>query len=187
MIVENKPGASGMIGADVVAKAAPDGYTLLVTNQLLVQAPSLYSSVPFDPLRDLIPVTDLITSPLWLAVNTSKTSAKTLKEFIEQVKAKPREHNYASVGSGSIGHLFGFRLNEVAGLEMVHVPYKGASPVVMALLGGEVSAAFVDYSTLKAHVATGKLRVGSVRHQAFALDTRRADFHGTGVPRIRVV
>lgn len=158
VIVENKPGASGTIGADLVAKAAADGYTLLVINQLLVQAPALYASVPFDPLRDLIPITDLFSSPLWLAVNTSKSSAKTLKEFVAQVKAQPRAHSYASVGNGSIGSLYGYKLNEVAGLDMLHVPYKGAGPVVTALLAGEVSASFVDYATLKTHVASGKLR-----------------------------
>ncbi len=158
VIVENKPGASGMIGAELVAKAAPDGYTMLVTNQLLVQAPAFYATVPFDSLRDLVPITDLFSSPLWLAVNTSRSSAKTLKEFTAQVKSQPRVHNYASVGTGSIGSLYGYKLNELAGLDMVHVPYKGAGANVMALLAGEVSASFVDYATLKAHVASGKLR-----------------------------
>lgn len=158
VIVENKPGASGMIGAELVAKAPPDGYMMLVTNQLLVQAPAFYATVPFDPLRDLIPLTDLFSSPLWLAVNTSRSSAKTLKEFVAQVKSQPREHSYGSVGTGSIGSLYGYKLNEVAGLDMVHIPYKGAGPNVLALLAGEVSASFVDYATLKTHVASGKLR-----------------------------
>ena len=162
VIVENKPGASGTIGADMVAKAPPDGHTLLVINQLLVQAAALYASIPFDPLKDLIPLTDMFSSPLWLAVNTSKTSAKTMKEFVAQVKAERNRHNYASVGNGSIGNMYGYKLNEVAGLDMVHVPYKGAGPAVMALLAGEVSASFVDYATLKAHVASGKLRALAV-------------------------
>ena len=167
VIVDNKPGASGMIGADIVAKAAPDGYTLLVINQLLVQTPSLYASVPYDPLRDLTPVTDLIASPLWLAVNTAHTQARTMKEFVDEVKAKPGNYNYASVGAGSIGHLYGFRLNEATGLNITHVPYKGAAPVVMALLGGEVTTAFVDYATLKPHLESGKVRALAVS------DTRR--------------
>ncbi len=162
VIVENKPGASGIVGADLVAKAAPDGYTMLVINQLLVQVPALYASVPFDPLRDFIPITDIFSSPLWLAVNTTKTNAKTMKEFVAQVKSEPKTHSYASVGNGSIGSLYGYKLNEVAGLDMVHVPYKGAGPVVQALLGGEVSASFVDYATLKAHVAGGKVRAIAV-------------------------
>lgn len=162
VIVENKPGASGIVGADLVAKSAPDGYTLLVINQLLVQVTALYAAVPFDPLRDFIPITDIFSSPLWLAVNTTKTTAKTMKEFVAQVKSQPKAHSYASVGNGSIGSLYGYKLNEVAGLDMVHVPYKGAGPVVQALLGGEVSASFVDYATLKAHVASGKVRALAV-------------------------
>ena len=162
VIVDNKPGASGMIGADIVAKAAPDGYTLLVINQLLVQTPAMYASVPYDALRDLTPVTDLISSPLWLAVNASQTNAKTMKEFVDQTKAKPGNYNYASVGTGSIGHLYGFRLNEETGLNFTHVPYKGAAPVVMALLSGEVTAAFVDYATLKPHLESGKVRALAV-------------------------
>lgn len=162
VLVENKPGASGMIGSDLVAKAPPDGYTMLVTNQLLVQAPALYATSPFDPLRDLIPLTTLFSSPLWLAVNTSRISARTLKEFVAQVKSQPHQHTYASVGIGSIGSLYGYKLNEVAGLDMLHVPYKGASPSVLALLTGEVSASFGDYSTLKPHLATGKVRLLAV-------------------------
>ena len=162
VIVDNKPGASGMIATDAVAKAAPDGYTLLITNQLLVQTPALYSKVPYDPLRDLVPVTDLIASPLWLAVNTAATPSRTLKEFLAQVRDNPRDANYGSVGAGSIGHLYGTRLNEAAGVSLTHIPYKGAAPLVLALLGGEVSAALVDYSTLKPHLASGKVRALAV-------------------------
>ena len=171
VIVENKPGASGVVGADLVAKSAPDGYTVLVTNQLLVQAPALLASVPFDALRDLTPVTDLFSSPLWLAVNTGKTSAKTAREFVAEVKAQPKTHSYGSVGIGSIGSLYGYKLNEVAALDMVHVPYKGAGPVVQALLSGEISTAFVDYATLKAHVASGKVRALAVSTPARSLWT----------------
>ena len=168
IIVENKPGASGMIGAEIVAKAEPDGHTLLATNQLLVQTPNLYNKVPYDPLRDLTPITDLISSPLWLAVNTAQSKATTLKELVEQIKAKPADANYASVGAGSIGHLYGFRLNEAAGVNMTHIPYKGAAPVVMALLSGEVTVALVDYATLKPHMAAGKVRALAVS------DTKRS-------------
>ncbi len=162
VIIENKPGASGIVGADLVAKAAPDGHTLLVINQLLVQVPALYAKVPFDPLNDFTPLTDIFSSPLWLAVNTTKSTATNMKEFVAQVKAQPKMHSYASVGAGSIGSLYGFKLSEVAGLDMVHVPYRGAGPVVQALLAGEVSASFVDYATLKAHVAGGKVRALAV-------------------------
>lgn len=173
VIVENKPGASGMIGAEMVAKAPPDGHTLLVINQLLVQAPALYKSVPYDPLRDLAPVTDLIASPLWLAVNAANTPARTMREFVEQSRARGADLNYASVGVGSIGHLYGFRLAEATGLRFTHVPYRGAAPVVAALLAGEVTCAFVDYATLKPHLESGKLRalaVSDVRRTAATPD-----------------
>ena len=169
VIVENKPGASGIIGADLVAKSPPDGHTLLVINQLLVQTPALYKSVPYDPLRDLAPVTDLIASPLWLAVNAANTPARTMREFVDQSRSRGAELHYASVGTGSIGHLYGFRLAEATGLRFTHVPYKGAAPVVMALLAGEVTCAFVDYATLKPHLESGKLRalaVSDVRRTA---------------------
>jgi len=162
VIIENKPGASGIVGADLVAKAPPDGYTLLVINQLLVQVSALYAKVPFDPVADFIPLTDIFSSPLWLAVSTAKTNATTMKDFVAQVKSQPKTHSYASVGAGSIGSLYGFKLNEVAGTDMVHVPYRGAGPTVQALLSGEVSASFVDYATLKAHVGSGKVRALAV-------------------------
>ncbi|MEO8856944.1 MAG: tripartite tricarboxylate transporter substrate binding protein [Burkholderiaceae bacterium] len=171
VIVENKPGASGMIAADIVAKAAPDGYTLLVVNQLLVQTPSLYKSVPYQPLRDLTPITDLISSPLWLAVNSANTKARTLKEFIDQTRAQGGNHYYASVGTGSIGHLYGFRLSEATGIPFTHVPYKGAAPVVMAILSGEVTASFVDYATLKPHLESGKVRALAVSDTKRTLST----------------
>ncbi|MEO7242354.1 MAG: tripartite tricarboxylate transporter substrate binding protein [Variovorax sp.] len=167
VIVDNKPGASGMIAADIVAKAPPDGYTLLVINQLLVQTPNLYKSVPYQPLRDLTPITDLISSPLWLAVNTANTKARTMKEFVDQARAESGIF-YASVGVGSIGHLYGFRLAEATGIPFTHVPYKGAAPVVVALMSGEVTASFVDYATLKPYLASGKLRVLAVS------DTKRS-------------
>jgi tripartite-type tricarboxylate transporter receptor subunit TctC len=113
-------------------------------------------------VADFIPLTDIFSSPLWLAVNTAKTNATTMKDFVAQVKSQPKTHSYASVGAGSIGSLYGFKLNEVAGTDMVHVPYRGAGPTVQALLSGEVSASFVDYATLKAHVGSGRVRALAV-------------------------
>lgn len=169
VIIDARPGASGMIGADVVAKAPPDGYTLLVTNQLLVQAPSLYAKVPYDPLRDFVAVTDLMAAPPLLAVNAEASAAiRTMADFIRVGKATPNGFHYASVGNGSIGHLYGNQLARATGVPMTHVPYKGAAPVVMALLAGEVQASFVDYATLKAHLAAGKLRALAIS------DTKRS-------------
>ena len=162
VIVENRPGASGTLGADAVAKAPPDGHTLLVTNQLIVQAPNLYTKLPYDALRDLVPVTEMGGAPLILAVNAANVPARTLSEFIDEVKRKPRTFSYASVGPGSMGHLYGAALNDAAGIDLLHVPYKGSAPVVTALVGGEVQSAFSDYATMKPHIESGRLRLLAV-------------------------
>lgn len=159
VIVENRPGASGTIGADLVAKAAPDGNTVLITNQLVVQAPNLISKMPYDAQRDLVPVVELGGAPLIFAVNVTKTNAPTLKDFFEEVRKNPKTFSYASVGQGSIGHLYGVVLNDQAKTDLMHVPYKGSSPVVMALVAGEVQSAFSDYATMKPHIEAGKLRL----------------------------
>ena len=168
VVVENKPGASGTIGADLVAKAPADGHTLLVTNQLIVQAPNAIAKMPYDAakdfapitvMRDLTPVVELGGAPLILAVNASMTSARTLPEFVAEIKRKPKTHSYASVGVASMGHLYGVQLNETAGLDLIHVPYKGSASVVTALVGGEVICAFSDYATMKPHLDAGKIRL----------------------------
>ena len=161
VIVENKPGASSVIANDFVAKSAPDGYTLLLNVPLLVQTASLYSKLPYNALTDFTPVTDLVTSPLWVATATSRPST-TLKEYIEQARARPTEYNYASIGAGSSGHLLGHALSEANGLKMTHVPYKGSAPAMMALLSGDITAVFLDYVTLKPQVDAGKVRLLAV-------------------------
>ncbi|MGD9942113.1 MAG: Bug family tripartite tricarboxylate transporter substrate binding protein [Burkholderiaceae bacterium] len=162
VIVENKPGASGIIASDLVAKSPADGYTMLFTGPLLVQVAGLFKKLPFDPLKDFIPLTDVIRTPLWFAVNTSRVPVRTLKEFSELARGGSRNDTYASIGSGSSLHLFGFGLNEAANLNMMHVPYKGGAPAMVALVSGEVSSVFMDYATLKPYVADGKLRLLAV-------------------------
>ena len=162
VIVENKPGASSVIATDMVAKSAPDGYTLLLNVPLLVQTASLYNKLPYDPLVDLLPVTDLVSSPVWFAVGAEKVSAKTMKEYVEQARARPNDYSYASIGAGSSGHLLGFALNEANGLGTIHVPYKGSAPAMQALLGGEIASVFLDYVTLKPQVQAGKVRLLAV-------------------------
>jgi tripartite-type tricarboxylate transporter receptor subunit TctC len=162
VVVDNKPGASTVIGTDLVAKAASDGYTMLLNVPLIVQTASLFAKLPYDPLNDLVAVTDLVTSAVWLAVGTEKVSARNLKEYVEAARANPKDYSYASIGAGSSGHLLGYALNEANGLNTIHVPYKGSAPAMTALLGGEVASVFLDFVTLKSQVAAGKVRLLAV-------------------------
>lgn len=162
IVVDNKPGASTMIGTDLVAKAEADGYTMLITIPALLQAPALYSHVTYDPIRDFTPITTVVSAPLWLAINTDRVPGDTLQSFVDYAKANPGKLEYASFGSGSTSHLFGFQLADSASLNLTHVPYKGGAQAVMALLAGDVAAMFSDYVTLAPHMSTGKLRIIAV-------------------------
>ena len=162
VVVENKPGASGIIATDAVIKANPDGHTLLVHAMPMVITPATFATPPYDPVRDLTAVAELISSPLWFAVSTSRTQAKTLKEFVEQVKSEPAKHQYAGVSQGSTGHLYGFQLADTYRLDMPHIGYKGAAPATLAILNGEISAAILDMVTLKPQLASGKIRLLAV-------------------------
>ena len=159
IIVENKPGASGIIATEFVAKSAPDGYTILFNGPLIVQAAGLYSKLPYDPIKDFTPLTDIIRTPLWFAVSTAKVPAKSIKEFSDLARPKTRDDSYGSIGPGSSHHLYMHNLNEAAGLNMIHVPYKGGAPAVLAVVAGEVSAVMLDLVSLKPHVASGKVRL----------------------------
>lgn len=162
VIVENKPGASGMIATSFVAKAPPDGYTVLFNGPLILQAASLYSKVPYDPIADFTPVTDIIRTPLWLAVNATKVKARTLREFVDEARAAPGTFTYGSPGAGSSHHLYGFGLSDSTGAQMTHVPYKGGAPATMAVVAGEVHATLIDYVSLKPYVASGQVRLLAV-------------------------
>lgn len=152
VIVENKPGAAGTIGNNLVAKAAPDGYTVLIAITALIQQPSLMDKLPYDALKDFTPVTMIARSPSMLAVPLS-SPAKTLKDFIAMVKAQPGKHNFGSYGAGTSSHIQGALLNMQAGLDLVHVPFQGAAPLVTNLVGGQLSAAFVDSASARAQLA----------------------------------
>ncbi len=159
VIVENKVGASSIIANEFVARAAPDGYTLLFNGPLIVQTAALMSKLSYDPLTDFIPITDVIRTPLWLAVNASKVPARNLASYVALAKAAPNDYPYASIGAGSSHHLYGHHFNTVNGLSLTHVPYKGGAPAVLAVVGGEVASVFLDYVSLKPHVESGKLRL----------------------------
>ena len=161
VLVENKPGASGVLGNDMVAKAAPDGHTLLLSITAIVQSATLIAKLPYDPYKDFIPVTQLATSSSLLSV-PAKLPVKNVAEFVALVKAQPAKHSYGSFGNGSSAHLQGALLASLAGVDLVHVPYKGAAPMTADLLGGQLSSAFVDVGTARAHVASGGFRVLAV-------------------------
>ncbi|MBU1360523.1 MAG: tripartite tricarboxylate transporter substrate binding protein [Gammaproteobacteria bacterium] len=170
VIVENKPGAGGNIGADAVARATPDGYTiLLAAAQQIVVNPSLYKNMPLDPLKDLAPITQLQTDHNLMVVNPS-VPAKNLKEFIAYAKSKPKEVTFSSPGAGSPAHLAGELLNQKAGLSMLHVPYKGSGAALNDLIAGHVTMAIDNMPALLPQVQAGKLRAIAVAstHRASA-------------------
>lgn len=161
VIVENRPGANGWIGNGAVAKAAPDGYTILLTISTVVYAPYLYDKLPYDVNKDLAPVSMLTRTPNLLVVPASVPAA-TLEEFVDLMRKQPRKFSYGSYGQGSTAHVAGETLNRQAGLDLVHVAYKGAAPLVSDLLGGQIPAGFVDASTMRPHARSDKVRILAV-------------------------
>ncbi|WP_151445777.1 Bug family tripartite tricarboxylate transporter substrate binding protein [Lacisediminimonas profundi] len=157
--VENKPGAGGNIGADMVAKSAPDGHTLLVGyNGPLAINVSLFDKMPYDPLKDLAPITLAVTSPQYLAV-TSSLPVKNVAELVAMAKADPKKLSYGSVAVGSASHLTMEMLKLAAKVNLTHVPYKGASPAVTDLVAGNVQAAFMVPGNVQQFARDGRLKL----------------------------
>jgi tripartite-type tricarboxylate transporter receptor subunit TctC len=156
-VVENRPGAGGSIGAEVAAKAPADGYTVLnAVNTMMVVNPFLYSRLGYDPLRDFEPVTMLVKVSEVLVVHPS-LGTRTVKDFVSLAKARPKQVNYASGGNGHPTHLMMELFQRKAGIALVHVPYKGTSPGVQALVSGEVAAFNIGIGLVRAHIESGKL------------------------------
>jgi tripartite-type tricarboxylate transporter receptor subunit TctC len=176
VIIDHRPGAGSIIGTDLVAKAAPDGYTLLVVASSITLNPTLHKDLPFDPIRDLAPITQISAFPNMLVVHPA-VPVKTVKDLIALAKAKPGSINYGSSGSATGTHLSAELFKYMTGIEMVHVPYKGGGPAVQALLGGQVQLNFATIVSVLPHVRSGKLR-------ALAVTTAKRSPSAPDVPTI---
>ena len=160
VVVNSRPGSGGSIGANVVAKAPPDGHTLLVATIGFAITPAM-QKLPFDPIRDFAPITEIASLPLMLVVHPSVPAAN-LREFIALTKAQPGKWDFASAGVGTSPHLAGEMFKSMAGVDLVHVPFKGNSEVANALIGGHIKVYFSLVPASLQHVKTGMLRVLAV-------------------------
>lgn len=157
-VVDNRPGANGILGSEVVARSTPDGYRLLFTYAAtMVVNPSLYKKLPYDPMKDFVPIAQVGRGGNLLLVRKD-LPVKTIQEFVAYAKARPDKLSYCSWGNGSGGHLAMESLKKQAGLVMTHVPYKGSGPCVQDLVGGQVDAAFADISSTVEIVRAGRIR-----------------------------
>jgi len=161
VFVENKPGAGGTIGADFVAKARPDGHTLLFTGTPHVISAWLYKNLPFDPLKDFAPVALVATGPYVLVVNP-QLQVHSVQELIAAAKAQPGKIDFASSGNGSGQHLVAALFNSMAGINLNHVPYKGSGPAMQDLVSGQVKVSFAGIPNVLTHVRNGRLRALAV-------------------------
>jgi len=165
VIVENRTGAGGNIGAEVAAKSAPDGYTLfLATNTTHGINPTLYRNLPYDAIRDFSPVVLMVTTPNLLIVNNA-VPVTSVKELVASAKANPKKFNYASTGIGSSVHLQAEQFKAATGIQMAHIPYKGSSQAFTDLLGGSVQLMFDNFLFELPHVTSGKVRAIAITSQ----------------------
>ena len=173
IVVDNRPGAGTIIGSELVARAAPDGYTFLVASDALPKNEALYAKLNYDLFRDLAPVAKMADYPIALAAYTG-LPANNVRELVALAKAKPGALNFASVGTGTSPHLGGELFQALAGIKLVHVPYKGTAPAVTDLISGQVHILFTSMPTVLAHVQAGRLRLlgtGGAKRSAVIPDT----------------
>jgi tripartite-type tricarboxylate transporter receptor subunit TctC len=180
VVVDNRAGGGTVIGTEIVARSAPDGYTLLVVPAPFTINPSLLPRLPYDPQNDFTPVTLINTTPLVVVVNPS-VPARSVKEFVALAKAKPGMLNFGSSGTGGSNHLAGELFNAMAGVKMVHVPYKGNAPALTDLVGGHVDVVFNGLTSAFALIKGGKIRplaVTSIRRSSVLPDLPTLDESG---------
>jgi tripartite-type tricarboxylate transporter receptor subunit TctC len=161
VVIENRAGAGGNVGCEYVAKSKPDGYTIGLVTVDMTPGPNLYKELGFDPAKDFAPITLVAQNPLVFLVKPS-LPVKDLKDFVQYAKANPGKVNYASSGMGGLGHLAGELLKSLTKIDMVHAPYKGAGPAMVAILGGEVDMSVVSAASAMPHLQSGKARAVAV-------------------------
>ena len=183
VVVENRPGAAGTVGTDVVAKSAPDGYTLLVTyaGSQAINA-SLYPKLPFDSVKDFQTVATLAVTPFFLIVHDSMP-ARDLRDYIALAKKKPDGITYASSGNGSVNHLLGEMVKLEAGIRILHVPYKGVAQLITDVTSGQVDSGFASVPSSIGHVKAGRIRaIGVTSAKRIAVAPEVATFAESGLP-----
>ena len=158
VVIENKPGAGGNIGADFVARSDADGYTMMITSIGMATNKFLYPKLSYDPVKDFTPVSLIAIVPNVLVTNATQPNVKTVSDVVANAKAQPGKLTYASAGNGSSIHLAGEVFTSMAKIDMQHIPYKGSSPAVTDLLGGQVNYMFDSITSAKPHIDSGKLR-----------------------------
>ena len=162
VVVENRPGAGGNIGADYVAKQPADGYTIMVTSIGMATNRALYPKLTYDPVRDFAPISLLAVVPNVLVVNAANTSDRSVKDVVARAGKEPGKLTYASAGNGTSIHLAGEVFASMAGVQMTHIPYKGSGPAATDMLGGQVDLMFDSITSARPHIQSGKLRALAV-------------------------
>jgi tripartite-type tricarboxylate transporter receptor subunit TctC len=187
LLVDNKPGGSGIIAAQTVMSAPPDGYTLLLANtSMFTVNPHTFAKLPYDPDRSFKPVTNFLGASMVMAVNNS-VPASNVKEFVAWAKSRPGKVSFASFTAGNSSHFAGVILNQRAGIDMVHVPFNGTPPAVTNLVGGQVDAAFLPLLAVKPQVDAGKVKVLAVTSpQRSPLMPEVATFREQGYPDLEI-
>jgi tripartite-type tricarboxylate transporter receptor subunit TctC len=188
LLIDNKPGGSGIIAAQAVMSAPPDGYTLLLNNtSMFAINPHTFSKLPYDPERSFKPISGYLGSALVLAVNSSLVPSNNVPEFVSWVKANPGKVSYASFTAGNSSHFAGVIMNQRAGLDMVHVPHNGTPPAVQNLVGGQVQAGFLTGLAVRPHVEAGRLKVLAVTSpQRSPIYPNAGTFREQGFPELEI-